>query len=71
MAGSAIGAAAGATIGARLLGARQSFLRSAAGAVLGVLIGGAIAGRFDTESRGAFAISFVVPTGLLAAWLGR
>ena len=71
MAGSVLGAAAGATLGARLLGGRQNFLRSAAGAVLGLFVGGAIAGQFNAESDGALAISFVVPTGVFAAWVGR
>ena len=71
MAGSVLGAAAGATIGARLLGGRQSFLLSAGGAVLGLFVGGAIAGQFNAESDGALAISFVVPTGVFAAWVGR
>lgn len=71
MAGSALGAAAGATLGARLFGGRQNFLRSAGGALLGLFVGGAIASGRDADSDGALAVAFVVPAGALAAWVGR
>jgi hypothetical protein len=71
VAGSALGAAAGATLGARLFGGRQNFVRSAGGAALGIFVGAALAGSLDSESDGVLAVSFVVPTGVLAAWVGR
>lgn len=72
LAGSTLFAAAtGAYLGARMLGRRPNFFRSTVGAGLGLLVGGALATALDADSDIALAVSFVVPTGILASLVGR
>jgi hypothetical protein len=54
-----------------MLGGRQSFIRSTLGAGVGLLLGGALAAALDSDSDMAIAVSFVVPTGIFAALVGR
>ena len=66
-----LGAGAGAYLGARMLGGRQNLIRSTLGAGVGLLLGGALAAALDSDSDRAIAVSFVVPTGIFAALVGR